>query len=333
MDYQFYSPDWLWLLLLIPVILFLRFIQFKKEKTGIKFSRPASDLESLSFKPIGSLIFGIYTFIGIGFILLVMAMAKPYLPYSDDREREYGEGIDIIISMDVSGSMMATDFSPNRLAAAKEMAKEFIDGRASDKIGFVAFEGEAYTACPTTRNYDYLKQTIDEIQSGMLEPGTAIGTGLGTAVAQLRNDTIVSKVIILLTDGENNRGEITPMAAAQLAQKKNITVYTIGVGKKGYVDMPVNTPFGVITQKTQVNIDEGLLDKMAKLTGGKYFRATDENSLRAIYHKIDQMETRKMVDDNIKREPPYNPERFLKFGLILLFLGFGIEQIVLKKNA
>lgn len=177
LDYQFYSPNWLWLLLLVPVLLFVRLYQFNKEKTGIKFSRPASDLEALSFQPMNLLIYGIYGFIGLGFALLILAMAKPYLPSSDDNKKEYGKGIDIIISMDVSGSMMATDFSPNRLEAAKEMAKEFIDGRKSDKIGFVVFEGEAFTACPTTRNYDYLKQTIDEIQSGMLDPGTAIGTG------------------------------------------------------------------------------------------------------------------------------------------------------------
>ncbi len=333
LNYQFYAPNWLWLLLLVPVVLFLHFLQFKKEKTGIKFSRPAADLEALSFQPINILIFGVYTFIGLGFALLILGIAKPYLPYSDDNQKEYGEGIDIIISMDVSGSMMATDFSPNRLEAAKQVAKEFIDGRKSDKIGFVVFEGEAYTACPTTRNYDYLKQTISEIQSGMLDPGTAIGTGLGTAVAQLRSDTIASKVIILLTDGENNRGKISPMAAAQLAEKKNITVYTIGVGKKGFVDMPVHTPFGTMTQKTQVNIDEHLLKKMADLTGGKYFRATNENSLRSIYKKIDEMEKRKMVDDTIKRDPPYRPEGFLKYGLLLLFLGFAVEQIVLRKNA
>lgn len=333
LNYQFYSPNWLWLLILIPIILFFRYYQFKKEKTGIKFSRPAAELEGFSFQPMNFIIYGIYAFIGLGFALLIMAMAKPYLPYSEDKEKEYGEGIDIIISMDVSGSMMATDFSPNRLVAAKEMAVEFIDGRKSDKIGFVAFEGEAFTACPTTRNYDYLKQSINEIESGLLDPGTAIGTGLGTAVAQLRSDTLASKVIILLTDGENNRGEITPMAAAQLAQKKNITVYTIGVGKKGFVNMPVQTPFGKINRKTRVSIDENLLEKMSKMTGGKYFRATDKNSLRTIYQKINSMETRKMVDDTIKREPPYNPEKFLEFGLLLLFLGFAVEQILLKKNA
>lgn len=332
-EYEFYSPNWLWLLLLIPVLLFLRYYRLEKSEGVVKFSRSVKELTAISFSPIKWLILGVYALIGIGLSFLIIAMAIPYLPFSDDNEKDYGEGIDIMISMDISGSMMATDFIPNRLVAAKEMAKEFIDGRQSDRIGFVVFEGEAYTACPATRNYDYLKQTIDGVQSGLIEPGTAIGTGLGTAVARLRSDSLISKVIILLTDGESNSGDITPMAAAELAKNKNITVYTIGVGKKGIVKMPVNTPFGQITQNTQVNIDEKLLKKMADLTGGEYFRATDANSLRKIYQTIDKMETRKLVKNTIKREPPYKPEDFLLFGLIFIFIGIATEQILLKKHA
>ncbi|HZH86402.1 MAG TPA: VWA domain-containing protein [Brumimicrobium sp.] len=332
-EYEFYSPNWLWLLLLIPVLLFLRYYRLEKSEGVVKFSRSVKELTAISFSPIKWLILGVYALIGIGLSFLIIAMAIPYLPFSDDNEKDYGEGIDIMISMDISGSMMATDFIPNRLVAAKEMAKEFIDGRQSDRIGFVVFEGEAYTACPATRNYDYLKQTIDGVQSGLIEPGTAIGTGLGTAVARLRSDSLTSKVIILLTDGESNSGDITPMAAAELAKNKNITVYTIGVGKKGIVKMPINTPFGQITQNTQVNIDEKLLKKMADLTGGEYFRATDANSLRKIYQTIDKMETRKLVNNTIKREPPYKPEDFLLFGLIFIFIGIATEQILLKKHA
>lgn len=332
-EYEFYSPQWLWLLLLIPILLFLRYYRLEKSEGVIKFPRPSSELKSLSFAPIKFLISGVYALIGVGSSFLIIAMALPYLPFSDDNEKDYDEGIDIMISMDISGSMMATDFLPNRLEAAKTMAKEFIDGRQSDRIGFVVFEGEAYTACPATRNYDYLKQTIDRAQSGLIEPGTAIGTGLGTAVARLRSDSLSSKVIILLTDGESNKGEISPMAAAELAKNKNITVYTIGVGRKGTVKMPINTPFGQITQETHVNIDEKLLKRMADLTGGEYFRATDENSLRSIYQTIDDMETRKVVSTTIKREPPYKPEDFLLFGLIFIFIGIATEQILLKKNA
>lgn len=331
-EYEFYDPKWLWLLVLVPLILLFRYIRFEKGKGIVKFSRPASVLDSLSFKPIKLLIIGVYTLLALGFCSLIFAMAKPYLPFSDNNENDLDEGIDIVIAMDVSGSMMATDFLPNRLEAAKEMAKEFIDGRKSDYIGFVVFEGEAYTACPATRDYTFLKKTIDEIQSGLIEPGTAIGTGLGTAVARLRSDSLTSKVVILLTDGENNSGDISPMAAAQLAKTKGIKVYTIGVGKEGYADMPVNTPFGVIKQKMHVNIDDKLMTKMAELTGGVYFRATDESSLREIYHKIDQMETRQIVDKTIKKEPPYQPWYFLAYGLVFLTIGIVVEQILLRKN-
>lgn len=330
-EYSFYQPWWLLLLALVPIFTYWRYRQFKRDKGSVKFSRFEKDLEAISFKPIKIIMTLIYTFVALGFSLLVLAMAKPYLTLGE-AEENYEEGIDIIISMDVSGSMLAMDFLPNRLEAAKQMAKEFIDGRKSDRIGFVAFEGEAYTVCPTTRNYEYLKRTIDETQTGVLVPGTAIGVGLGTAVARLRSDSLVSKVIILLTDGENNRGNISPMAAAELAKNKNITVYTIGVGKKGMVEMPINTPFGQIIRETEVSIDDDLLTEMAELTGGKYFRATDENSLREIYKIIDRMETQKFADKPIHREPPVHPQSFLLFGIIFLIIGFVAEQFLLRNN-
>lgn len=331
-EYQFYAPQWLWLLILVPVLLVFRYNQFKRKKGDAKLSRPASALRSISFAPINLLIAGIYGLLSIGFICLILAMAKPNLFNEEDPITDYEEGIDIIISMDISGSMLATDFLPNRLEAAKQMAKEFVDARTSDKIGYVVFEGEAYTACPATRNYDYLKQVIDETQTGLIEPGTAIGTGLGTAVARLRSDSLSSKVIILLTDGENNRGELSPLAAAELAKAKNITVYTIGVGKKGVVEMPISTPFGEILQQTEVSIDEDLLTKMAELTGGEYFRATDEHSLRSIYQTIDEMETRKLESAPVISEPPYRPQKFLIYGLLALFIGLTFEQILFKRN-
>lgn len=331
-EYDFYEPQWLWLLLLVPIVLLLRFMRFSKQKGKAKFSRPSSELQFFSFQPIQYLISAVYILLAFGFSALIFAMAKPN-HYTDEKPiYDYEDGIDIIISMDISGSMLATDFLPNRLEAAKQVAKEFIDGRKSDKIGFVVFEGEAYTACPATRNYDYLKQVIDKTQTGLIEQGTAIGTGLGTAVARLRSDSLTSKVIILLTDGENNRGDISPLTAAELAKNKNITVYTIGVGKEGYVEIPMNTPFGKIMQKARVNIDENLLTKMAEHTGGTYFRATDENSLRSIYQTIDEMETRKLESTPITPEIRYNPQGFLIYGLLALLIGFILEQIALKSN-
>lgn len=330
--YQFHASHWMWGILLIPILLFLRYLQLEKSSGVFKFSRPSSDLKDIAFSPIKYLVLAIYLTMGAGAVSLILAMSLPFQPYSEDVAEEFGQGIDIMIAMDVSGSMMATDFLPNRLEAAKEVAKEFIDGRSQDRIGFVVFEGEAYTACPATRNYGYLKKSIDGIQSGRIDPGTAIGTGLGTAVARLRSDSLKSKVIILLTDGESNKGEITPMAAAELAKNKDITVYTIGVGKEGFASMPVNTPFGKIVQNTQVTIDEDLLTEMAEMTNGKYFRATDKSSLRDIYKKIDKMEKTKIIDNSIKREPPYRPEKFLIWGIVLLALGLSVEQLLLKKN-
>lgn len=332
-EYDFNAPHWLWLLALVPIILYFRYSKLEKSDGVFKFSQPFSQLKAIEFAPIKTLIIIIYAFIGLGFSFLIFAMALPISPYTNQGDQQYDDGIDIMISMDISLSMMATDFLPNRLEAAKEVAKEFIDGRKSDRIGFVVFEGEAYTACPPTRNYDFLKKTIDGIQSGKIQPGTAIGTGLGTAVARLRTDSLKSKVIILLTDGESNQGEITPMQAAELAKHKNITVYTIGVGKKGVVKMPMNTPFGKIYREARVNIDEELLEEMAEMTGGEYFRAKDKNSLRSIYETIDEMETRKLVNNQIQKEPPYFPDSFLFYGLILLFIGFISEQLLLKRNA
>ena len=259
--------------------------------------------------------------------MLVFALAKPMNSDLIDDEEDFSEGIDIIISLDVSGSMLATDFKPNRLEAAKEVAKDFVDERKNDRIGLVVYEGEAYTACPATRNHDFLKEAIDNVVSGKLEPGTAIGLGLGTAVARLRADTLKSKVVILLSDGENNKGEIPPLDAAKLAKNKNIRVYTIGVGQEGYAPTPVNTPFGPIMQQALVSIDEDLLTEMAEMTGGSYFRATDKKSLRDIYKTIDKMEKTKMVEVNYQKEPPYHPASFLHYALIFLLITIGINTL------
>lgn len=332
-EYEFLQPQMLWLLILIPILLFIRFLAQEKEKGSFKTSRSAKDLKTISFDGGKYLNYLIYLFFGLGLSLLIMAFAKPFNPSLIDDSEDYGEGIDIIISLDISGSMLATDFLPNRLEAAKEVAKEFVDNRKGDRIGLVVYEGEAYTACPATRNHDFLKTTIDQVQSGWLEPGTAIGTGLGTAVARLRTDTLASKVVILLSDGENNKGKISPKSASELAKQKNVRVYTIGVGKEGYASMPVNTPFGPIVQNTLVTIDEKLLKEIANNTGGKYFRATDKESLREVYQKIDKMEKTLMVETNIQKEPPYHPLSFLMYGLLFVSLAFLIDLILYKNNA
>jgi Ca-activated chloride channel homolog len=329
-EYEFLSPHWLWLLLVVPALLFLRFLARKKQSGDMKISRASSDLKSVAFDSMRWVVLGIYLILGLAFSLLIMAMAKPFDPTVDHGKQEYGEGVDIILCMDISGSMLATDFIPNRLEAAKEVAKDFVSGRPADRIGLVVFEGEAYTACPATRNHAFLKKAIDNIQPGWLDPGTAIGTGLGTAVSRLRSDTLQSKVIILLTDGESNKGEITPLQAAELAKNKNVRVYTIGVGQDGYVSMPVSSAFGTLFQQTLVSIDEKELKEIAKITGGQYFRATDKNSLKEIYQKIEEMEKTKIVEQNFDRDPPYAPGSFLFWGMILLFVAISMENFLFR---
>lgn len=331
-EYEFLAPQWLWLLLVIPLLLGLKFILKTKNHAFFKFTRSSKDLNALASPTLKWILLTAQALLFIGLFVLILGLAQPRHPLSAIENNEnYGEGIDIIIALDISQSMKYTDFLPDRLEAAKEVAKEFIDGRPRDKIGLVVYEGEAYTACPATRNHAYLKSCLDKVETGWLEPGTAIGTGLGTAITRLRSDSLASKVVILLTDGESNRGEITPLAAAELAKNKNVRVYTIGVGKDGYANMPVQTIFGQTTRRTYVSIDEKTLKKIAKVTNGAYFRATDKNSLRKIYATIEKMETRKMVDDTFEKEIPLQPLAFILYGLGFLFVSWITRYVVFRK--
>jgi Ca-activated chloride channel family protein len=200
------------------------------------------------------------------------------------------EAVDIVLAMDVSTSMLAEDIEPNRVEATKEVAKEFIKNRKVDRIGMVVFAGEAYTQCPLTSDYGILMTLLDQMHVGMIEDGTAIGMGLATAVNRLKDSEAKSKVIILLTDGRNNRGSINPPTAAQAAQAFDIRIYTIGAGKHGVAMFPVNDMMGRHYIPRKVEIDETMLRKIADMTGGKYFRATDRRSLESIYREIDTME-------------------------------------------
>lgn len=226
----------------------------------------------------------------LSMVLMVFTLAEPV------KKREYEEiitqGIDIILTLDSSGSMLSEDFKPkNRLNVAKEVVKEFIEGRRGDRLGLVVFSADAITQCPLTTDYNVLLQTLEKVEIGMLEDGTAIGNGLSLSVARLKNSKAKSKVIILLTDGQNNRGEISPLTAMEIAKTYKIKVYTIGVGTKGYAMMPVEDPiFGKRYVQVPVNIDEELLQRIAQETGAKYFRATDPEKLKEIYKSIDQME-------------------------------------------
>ncbi|HEX4850905.1 MAG TPA: VWA domain-containing protein, partial [Puia sp.] len=241
-----------------------------------------------------------------------------------------GEGIDIVLCLDISGSMLAQDFTPNRMEAAKNVASEFIDGRPTDRIGLVIFSGESFTMCPLTTDRSVLKSQLFNVQSGLLEDGTAIGSGLATSIERLRSTPSKSKVIILLTDGENNGGLIDPNTAKEMAKSVGVRVYTVGMGTEGFAPVPVQTPAGVVMQREKVSIDEKLLTQIANETGGKYFRAKDNESLSAIYKEIDKLEKSKI---EITTFTKYS-EQFFPFALIaagLLALELILQFTIFRK--
>lgn len=255
-------------------------------------------------------------------VICVMARPQSY----DSVRNEETEGIDIVMAMDISGSMLAEDFKPNRLEAAKDVATQFISGRQNDNIGLVIFSGESFTQCPLTIDHMVLINLFRDIKTGMLEDGTAIGLGLSTAVSRIKDSKAKSKVIILLTDGVNNRGEISPITAAEIAQSFGVRVYTIGIGSMGTAPYPYQTAFGVQYRDEEVKIDESLLNQISQMTNGKYFRATDKNSLKSIYQEIDQMEKTKI---DVKEFSRHTDEYFI-FGLAAMF--FLLLEIILRNT-
>jgi Ca-activated chloride channel homolog len=258
----------------------------------------------------------------LAYILLVVALARPQS--SNSWKSVDTEGIDVMMAMDISGSMLAEDFNPNRLAAAKDLAMEFVAGRPNDRVGLVIFAGESFTQCPLTTNHNELTRLFREVNSEMLKDGTAIGMGLASAVNRLKDSEAVSKVVILLTDGVNNSGQIGPETAAQIAKEYNIRVYTIGVGSKGTAPYPVRTAFGTQYQNMEVKIDEPVLQTISEITGGKYFRATDNEKLRAIYQEIDQMEK------TIIQERQYTEKESRFFWFLLVGIGFIVLELLLQ---
>ena len=261
--------------------------------------------------------------------LLVVALARPR--FAEHNSRTNAEGIDIMLAIDVSGSMLARDFRPDRITAAKEVAGTFIADRYGDRIGLVVFAGEAYTQSPLTTDQGTLQTLLSRIRSGLVEDGTAIGNGLATAINRLRESDAKSKVIILLTDGENNAGQIAPATAAEIARAQGIRVYTIGVGTRGKAPYPYLDMFGNITyQMADVKIDEETLRQIARTTGGEYFRATDKSKLEAIYEQINRLEKSKV---EISEFTVYH-EQYLGWalaGLLLLLAEFLLSNLALKK--
>jgi len=310
----FARPELFYLLLgLIPMIVWYVLRQ-KKSKASIQIST----IESLKKAPLTwkhSLRHAAFV-LQIGVLaLLVVCLARPQS--SDSWQNQTVEGIDIMIALDMSSSMLARDFQPDRLGAAKSVAIEFVSGRMYDRIGLVVFSAESFTQCPLTTDRAVLINLFQNLQPGLLEDGTAIGLGLANAVSRLKDSKAKSKVVILLTDGENNRGEIAPITAAEIAKTFGIRVYTIGVGTIGTAPYPIQTPFGVQIRDVEVKIDEKTLQEIATITDGRYFRATDNKTLIAIYKEIDRLERTKIENKEFSKKN----EEYRKYAIGALFLA------------
>ena len=325
-NYTFVNSEFLYLLLIPLAILIWYVIKYKKTSSTILFS----NTQSINTKPTikQRLRHLPYLLKIIASALLIIAIARPQS--STNWEESTTEGIDIVLAMDISGSMLAQDLKPDRLEASKNVAMDFINKRINDRVGLVIFAGKSFTQCPLTTDHNVLINLFKDVKSGMVDDGTAIGMGLATAVNRLKDSEAISKVIILLTDGVNNSGMVPPLTAAEIAEKFDIRVYTIGVGTEGFAPYPFQTPFGIQYQDVEVKIDEKTLQDIATLTDGKYFRATNNNSLKEIYKDIDALEKSKIeVTEFHKRSEEFLP--FVLWALALLCLGFVLQITYLKQ--
>lgn len=313
----FANPIYLYLLLLLIPLIGWYIWKLRKNQASLQVSDTAAfdAPEAKSWKVyLRHLPFVLRMF---AIALVIVILARPQS--TDNWSSSTTEGIDIVMAMDISTSMLAEDLKPNRLEAAKNVAAAFINGRPNDNIGLVIFAGESFTQCPLTTDHAVLLNLFKDIQSGMIEDGTAIGLGLANAVSRIKDSQARSKVIILLTDGVNNRGEIAPVMAAEIAKTFGVRVYTIGVGTQGEAPYPFPTAFGIKYQNIPVEIDESTLKQIATTTGGQYFRATDNSSLKEIYSEIDQLEKTKIsVQEFSKKQEEYKNWALLVFALLLV---------------
>ena len=324
---EFSSPYWLLLLAIIPLMLLYKYYSKRQEIEPMTFSTLESISGLYSWKEKAIKYLPILRYLALA--ALMLAMARPQQTLKEEVVK--AEGIDIILAMDLSSSMLAKDFDPDRLTVSKEVAAKFVDKRVYDRIGLVVFAGDSFTQTPLTTDHNILKDFLANIVCGMLDDGTAIGMGLATATNRLKNSKSKSKVIILLTDGVNNAGYIKPLTAAEIAEEYDMKIYTIGVGTTGAALTPVNRRndgkfvFGM----SKVNIDEKLLSEISKMTGGRYFRATDEAMLNSIYDEIDQLEKTEMEVNVFKRyKDIFRIPLMLAFGLLLL--EFILRQSILR---
>ncbi len=322
----FKNPEFFWLLLaIVPLAAWYVFRQ-KRNTASIRISTTAPVLKAPKTLRhyLRHLVFLLQM---LAIAAFVAVLARPQS--TTEFENVTTEGIDIVISLDISTSMLARDFSPDRLEAAKNVAMEFISGRQYDRIGLVIFAGEAFTQCPLTTDRAVLINLFKDIKTGIIQDGTAIGNGLATAVARLKDSDALSRVVILLTDGENNAGEIAPITAAEIARTFGIRVYTIGVGTIGTAPYPVPTPYGTQLRDIEVKIDEKMLQEIASLTDGKYFRATNNTKLEEIYKEIDQLEKSKIeVREFSRRSEEFMP--YAVAGILLLIASLFLRTTVFR---
>jgi len=324
---EFTNAIWLYGLVLLPFII-LWHIKRQSKYVGYVTLSTTSPIGNLtSWRTL------IYPWLpvlsALSFISLIFALARPQLSLKEEEVK--AEGIDIVMVMDISSSMLAQDFKPDRLSVSKEVAKAFIDKRIYDRIGLVVFAGESFTQCPLTTDHRIVKDFLDGLQCGLLEDGTAIGMGLASAVNRVKESEAKSKVIILLTDGVNNSGYIKPMTAAEIAKQLNTKVYTIGVGSRGQALSPVQrrSDGRYIFGMANVEIDERLLNEIAVLTDGKYYRATNEESLQQIYDEIDQLEKTEIEISVFKRySEEYRP--FALMALVLVLIEVLLRMTIFK---
>jgi Ca-activated chloride channel family protein len=324
---EFANPKLLWLLLLVPLAIIWYILRHKKQEASVTFS----DLKGMVKLPrtwkawFRHLLFGLKM---AALAMLIVALARPQS--SSTNSTSNIEGIDIVMAMDVSGSMLARDLKPDRLTAAKEVASDFVKDRPGDRMGLVIFSGETFTQVPLTTDHGVMLNMLAEMKNGLIEDGTAIGDGLATAISRLKDSEAISKVIILLTDGMNNAGSVDPYTAAEIAKLYGIRVYTIGVGTYGMAPYPAKTPFGTtVMQQIKVEIDEKLLTTIANSTGGKYFRANNNKKLDEIYQEIDKLERSKIEVTEFRRlHEEFYP--LVAWALALLLLEFLLRKTIFR---
>ena len=316
---QFAQPEWFWLFALVPLVAGWAWWYAFRTRKGMRFS---------SIDPVHSAPRSLWVrlrelpaVLRIGAVALgVFALARPQ--ERDTIRERYAEGVDIVLVLDTSTSMRAEDFSPNRFEAARDVAAEFIESRTSDRVGLIVFAAKAYTQTPLTLDYNFLLRMLDEVEVGVIEDGTAIGTAIAMGVNRLKNSAAESKVLILLTDGQNNRGEIDPVTASEVAQTMDVRIYSIGVGTHGEAPFPFDDPFGgQRRQMIPVEIDEDMLSSVAEKTGGRYFRATNKETLQSIYVEIGELEKTE-IEERFYTDYTERYAIFLwpAFGLLLLEL-------------